>query len=81
VIAATIFVVCVIALLVFAQIYSKRIAKHIAEQTAIDAAKAFQLAIIKEAAAKKHEADAQAEHDKAAVRDMDAAELEKKINE
>lgn len=80
-IVATLFVVSVIAILLFAQIWSKRIAKHVVEQEAIEAAKTFQLEIIAKAAAMKLRANAQAEEDKAAVREMDAAELERKVNE
>ncbi len=75
------FVVSVAALLLIARAYTRRITEHIANQEAIEAAKKFQLAIIKEAAAKKRDADTQAEKDKAAVDSMDRAELERKVNE
>jgi hypothetical protein len=81
VIPAILFVVSVIALLIVASIYARRITAHIANQEAVEATKKFQLEIIAKAAAKKQQADEQADKDKAAVHDMDTAELERKVNE
>lgn len=81
VVAIAIGFVAVVVMLVIARVWARSVAEHIANQEALEAAKAFQLAILKQAAAKKQAAEEQAEKDKAAVRDMDNAELERRVNE
>lgn len=81
VIAIAIGFVAVVVMLVIARVWARSVALHVANQEALEAAKAFQLAVIKQAAAKKQHAEEQAEKDKAAVHDMDNAELERKVNE
>lgn len=81
VIAIAIGFVAVVVMLVIARVWARSVALHVANQEALEAAKAFQLAVIKQAAAKKQQAEDQAEKDKAAVLEMDNAELERKVNE
>jgi len=71
----------VIVLLLVARLFAKRIANHIAQQEAMNMAKAFQLEAIDRAAKKKSAVADSNAAEKRALESASDAELERQINE